>query len=95
MLKKPSFSPTQPRHAETCLNPGFILLSLRGETYGTRGESLSQARGGRVRRYASPLCSLRPRRVAFFNILRRVPCPLGALLTLAVGHIQDGYSTAN
>lgn len=45
MLKKPPFSPAQPRHAETCLNPGFVLASLRDSTYGTRGESLSTGSG--------------------------------------------------
>ena len=33
MLKKSSFSPTQPRRAGALLAPGFVLVSLRGSTY--------------------------------------------------------------
>jgi hypothetical protein len=28
MLKKSLVSPAQPRHAETCLSPGFVLAAL-------------------------------------------------------------------
>jgi hypothetical protein len=59
----------------------FVLASLRDSTYGTE--------------YASPLRSLRPRRMAFLNILRRVLFPSEIVVLLAVGHIKDGFSTAN
>ncbi len=62
-------------------SPGFVLASLRDSTYGTE--------------YASPHRSLRPRRMAFLNILRSVLFPSEILVLLAVGHIQDGFSTAN
>jgi hypothetical protein len=31
MLKKSPFLPTQPRHVEACLNPGFVLASLKAQ----------------------------------------------------------------
>ena len=55
MLKKPLFSPTRPRRAETHPFPCGVLASLRGSTY----------RSVRL----PPLRSLRPCWAAFLSIL--------------------------
>jgi hypothetical protein len=71
LLIKSLFSPARPWRAETRFDPGGVLASLRGSTYGLGTRLFRQAMGGRVNNaYASPLRSLRPCWTAFLNSLR-------------------------
>ena len=55
MLKKSLMTPARSRRAETRPSPSFVLVSLRGSTYGLGKRLLLQAMGGRVKIvYASP-----------------------------------------